>query len=374
MVHGRRVTLFALAAALALGVWTSPGVKAAKGNKGFIEHFPGKDYYLIQDDKGRPLSMMGLTVSVGDYLVTGDNRGYTIEAVDGYRARAKFDKVVRIELASNAGGGLAAAGGKAMGPIATWCTHSGESYKPTSGVDNKTWGDIFRVQASLASALREKGFSVLESKKNFNPHDADAYMRSRRTAASLLTRRPVLMIDVHRDGIPNPGYYARQVSGQSIAAVRLVVGRQNANRGVNFELAKQLKAAADKTHPGLVREIFWARGNYNQDLAPRTILMEFGTFTNSLQQAQNGAALMANAVSVVLTGTQGNRGAGVSPGQAVRGTAGRAALWILGLVVAGGLGFIVLNAGSWDRVKERVGKFFRQEVGLGPKDDPDKRE
>ncbi|HBG44358.1 MAG TPA: stage II sporulation protein P, partial [Firmicutes bacterium] len=44
-----------------------------------------------------------------------------------------------------------------------------------------------------------------------------------------------------------------EVSGQQVAATRLVVGRQNANRGVNFEFAKQIKAAADKLHPGLVR-------------------------------------------------------------------------------------------------------------------------
>lgn len=374
MVQWRRVTLLALATALILGLRASPGAAADKGGKGFIEHFPGKDYYLILDEKGRTLSMMGLAVSVGDYLITEDNRGYNIVAVDGFRARARFDKTVNLGLAANVGRGLAAAGGGAMGPIATWCTHSGESYKPTSGTDNKTWGDIFQVQAAFASALRKKGFSVIESKKNFNPHDADAYMRSRRTAVSLLARRPVLMVDIHRDGIPSAGYYARQVSGKNIAALRLVVGKQNANRGVNFELAKQLKAAADKTHPGLVREIFWAQGNYNQDLAPRTILMEFGTFTNSLPQAQNGATLMADAVSLVLTGTQGNRGAGVGFGRAVGSAAGRTALWIVGLAVLGGIGFVFLNAGSWDRVKQRFGKFFKQEVGLGSKDDRDKLE
>lgn len=372
-------------------------------NDSYIEHSTD-DYYIIHDENGNVLSMMSLLVSAGDYLITEDNKGYTITGVKGFKAQARFDKIVDLDgketLGAPSGAGtsgvpepgepglgepeagepgtenpgaedlaasLPAQTAQSVGPIVTYCTHSGESYEPTSGTDNKKWGDIYKVQDALVNALKEKGFEAVASKDNFNPHDADAYMRSRRTAAQLLQKRPVVMIDIHRDGVPNASFYRREVSGQQIAATRLVVGRQNANRGVNFEFAKQIKAAADKLHPGLVREIFWARGNYNQDLAPRSILIEFGTHKNSLDNAARGATLMADAIAHVITGTSGSRGAGTSQGQAAGRSASRTVWWVIGLVAVGAIGFVVLNAGSWDRVKERFGKFFKQEVGLGKK-------
>jgi len=360
----------------------SAAIIAGAANDSYIEH-SSDDYYIIHDENGNVLSMMSLLVSAGDYLITEDNKGYTITGIEGFKAKARFDKIVDLdgeETLGVPGAGMVSGSDadpdtlpaqtrQSVGPIVTYCTHSGESYEPTSGTDNKEWGDIYKVQDSLVNALKEKGFEAVASKDNFNPHDADAYMRSRRTAAQLLQKRPVIMIDIHRDGIPNASYYRREIGGQQVAATRLVVGRQNANRGVNFEFAKQIKAAADKLHPGLVREIFWARGNYNQDLAPRSILIEFGTHKNSLDNAAKGATLMADAISHVITGTSGNRGAGTSLGQAPGRSASRTVWWVLGLVAVGAVGFVVLNSGSWDRVKERFGKFFRQEVGLGKKDD-----
>ena len=75
--------------------------------------------------------------------------------------------------------------------------------------------------------------------------------------------------------------------------IRLVVGRQNQNMQANLDFAKQIKAYYDEKKPGLIKGIFMAKGNYNQDLAPRSILIEVGTHTNSLEAAQNGAAVFA---------------------------------------------------------------------------------
>ncbi len=75
--------------------------------------------------------------------------------------------------------------------------------------------------------------------------------------------------------------------------VRLVVGRQNPNREANLELAKNIKAIADEQYPGLVKGIFNARGNYNQDIGPRTILLEFGTHETSLDEAIRSTKFVA---------------------------------------------------------------------------------
>ena len=44
----------------------------------------------------------------------------------------------------------------------------------------------------------------------------------------------------------------------------------------------------------MIKGIFIAKGNYNQDLAPRSILIEVGTHTNSLEAANNGASVFAS--------------------------------------------------------------------------------
>jgi len=64
-----------------------------------------------------------------------------------------------------------------------------------------------------------------------------------------------------------------------MSKVRLLVGKSNQNKEANLSFAKQIKAVADKTYPGLIKDIYMGKGSYNQDLAPRSVLLEFGTHT-----------------------------------------------------------------------------------------------
>ncbi|MGE5575771.1 MAG: stage II sporulation protein P [Syntrophothermus sp.] len=400
----KRFTLMAIIALAGLSVWLQPAATfAAKAPakkapvktparqpvEKFVDHSVESGYYTIIDQDGRVISMIASKVSVGDYLITEDNHGYTIVRVVGKIGYARFDRVVNLE--ENASAALRAAlsqsgpeglwdrllaafrfgrQARGIGPVGIYNTHSDESYVPTSGTASKDWGDIYQAAAILEKRLKEKGLRVIRSRANHNPHDDAAYVRSRRTVTELLKSRPVALIDVHRDGIPNANYYRKRVSGKEIAQVRLVVGKENANRAVNFEFAKFLKAKADKIHPGLIKEIFWAVGDYNQDVGPRTILFEFGTHLNSLKAAQDGAQFMADVVAAAVTSASGPSGTT----RAVRtreaktgvksqsGTGARSALWVLGAVIAGGLLFVVLNTDSWEGFKRRLRHFGGKEL------------
>ena len=68
--------------------------------------------------------------------------------------------------------------------------------------------------------------------------------------------------------------------------IQLVVGRQNQNQAANQEFAEKLKAVADEKYPGLVKGIFAAKGNYNQDMMPTSILIEVSTHENEKEAAQ----------------------------------------------------------------------------------------
>ena len=86
--------------------------------------------------------------------------------------------------------------------------------------------------------------------------------------------------------------------------MRLLVGRSNQNSDVNRAFAKQIKAVADKQYPGLIKDIFIGKGNYNQDLSPNAILLEFGTHTLSKERVFNSTGHMAHVMSTALYGPE----------------------------------------------------------------------
>ena len=167
----------------------------------------------------------------------------------------------------------------------------------TAGVDGR--GGIHRVGDVLGRQLAQHGFRVVKSEALHLPHDRGAYRRSRRTAVKMLPKDPLVLLDVHRDATP-PEFYREVVEGEPVTQVRLVVGRENPFRRTNLTFARRLKATADRLYPGLVKGIYYGRGDYNQDLGPRTLLIEVGAHTNSRLLAERGAALFAGVVDRTL--------------------------------------------------------------------------
>jgi stage II sporulation protein P len=143
------------------------------------------------------------------------------------------------------------------------------------------------------------------------------------------------MFDIHRDGIPDPNFYYKEIGGKKVAQMRLVVGRQNPKMDANKEFAKRLMAYSNKKHPNIVKEIFIARGNFNQDLLPTVILVEAGTYTNSQESAEGGVAMLADAVPAVVNVDY------IRGGNTETGAYGfKLAAWILGIAVVGRCIFI----------------------------------
>jgi stage II sporulation protein P len=172
------------------------------------------------------------------------------------------------------------------------------------------------------------------------------------------------LIDVHRDAGPIQGY-SEIIDKKPVTRVQLVVGRQNPNFQANNDFAKNIKTVVDRKYPGLVKGIFYGNGKYNQDLGPRSILLEFGTEKNSKEAAERGASIFAAAAGDVLYGTTG-------VGIINRGSL-RSLFWIVvALIGAVGL-FLLINRGS---LKD-IGKEFSGAVGenvTDEKEEPHKGE
>lgn len=319
-------------------------------------------YFTIVGPDGNIIDKTARVVYVGDEFIAADNKHYRIQKVEGDTAIAENIGTEEIVWKEEWEQAQAQGQQNAKNLVAIYHTHSAESYVPTDGTESKPAnGGIFQVGDALAAKLREKGINVLHDKTPHEPRDANAYKRSRRTATKLLQKRPAAIIDVHRDGVPDPEFYRGEVAGTPVTKVRLVVGRQNGNMQANLDFAKRVKAYMDKAYPGLIRGIFVARGNYNQDLTPRSLLIEVGTHTNSRERAENGAALFADAIPHILgiAAPPSGRGPGpFGPGKNVPSTRGdwSALLWVIGILVVGGGAFLLLSTGSWkgsiDKLKQ----------------------
>ena len=314
-------------------------------------------YITIIDDQSRIIFQTGLAVHPKDQYIDEDNACYEISSVEGNLARAylverisitDFYKPVQALPATNA-------------VIAIYHTHNDESYIPTDGAATKTGnGSIMIVGDIFKEHLTSLGYQVYHNKTLHEPHDANAYQRSRRTFMSLLQNRPNAIFDIHRDSAPI-NIYQTLINGQAAAKILLVVGQQNQNRQTTLHYAQTIKAAADAKYKGLVRGIFIGQGNYNQDLDPRAILLEVGTQYNTLENAEHSIALFADVVPHFLaTGnSQPNPAEGIAQEETdtempVNHDYGFDIVAIIAATVTGIAAYLYLSTGSWQEARQKL--------------------
>lgn len=337
------------------------------------DHQPG--YAVdIKDGKGNIISKTSRDVSVGDEIIDSDGRHFRVTGVSGKEATAKFLQVDKQflayqELFSSLEVPVAAPVGDQNKQVGIYHTHSDESYVPTDGTEAIPFkGGIYQVGQNLVNRLKNDNVNVNYDKTPHDPHDNNAYYRSRRTAIRLMKSNPVAMIDVHRDGIPDANYYRKNISNTDVAQLRLVIGRQNPNMSANLDFAKKMMAFSNETHPKIVKEIFIGKGNYNQDLMPTAMLIEAGTHVNSKQEALNGVALFADAIPTVLGITTGGAPTDKVTGTGSSGGSWKALAWILGLTILGGGAFLLISSGGIKQAGSRLSSYIGREFTgfIGP--------
>lgn len=321
------------------------------------ERTDGTYFTLYDMDSNDAIEYMSRVVYQGDELITSDNRRYQIMSIDGDKAYCRylgsgnsFSYVPAVEEEA-----VMVDGETKYQAVAIYTTHSDESYVPTSGTESKKGeGDILQVASVIAEELESQGVEVLHSDNIHDPHDVNAYQRSRKTAAQLLQGAPAAMIDVHRDGVPDPEYYATNIDGEAATQIRLVVGKQNQNSAANIEFAEKMKAFYDAEKPGLIKSIYMAKGNYNQDMAPHSILLEVGTHTNTLQAAEKGAQEFAEVLPEFLGIANNEKTANQrfiantsnpETKKAMSGTT-KSVIMLLGLALIGGAAFMFISKGT----------------------------
>lgn len=325
-----------------------------------------ENVWTIYDEDGQYLTSIYGRVYLDDEYISSDNRLYRIIEVDDSKRTAVAQYIGQESLIEPDNEVVATVAQESKRLIGIYSTHSDESYIPTDGAESKEKdAGIYDVDEALKKALEERGIEVELDTTTHLPHDAGAYRRSRSTAARLLKSQPAALLDIHRDGIPDPDEYVQKIEDEDATKVRLLVGKSNPNADANRKFAKQIKAAADEMYPDLIKDIYIGKGDYNQELAPRAILLEFGTHTIKKERAIKSATYMADVLERVLFGStakaEGAAGADADAAgaetTAEAGGSGAAwgILWVVGIALAAIVGYGLITTGSfsgmWNKIK-----------------------
>lgn len=347
-------------------------------------------------ETGDHLTWICYEPEAGDEYINADNHLYEIIRVDGQRAVVKDQGDVELPdvswLEGDAALPVSATRNKL---IALYCTHSDESYEPSDGTySNEKRGSIYEVAKALAEGLEENGAQTEVSDTLHHPHDAGAYRRSRQTAVQLMKSAPDAMLDIHRDGIPDPEEYTITLGGKEATKVRLLVGRGNQNMEANKDFALMVKAVADKVYPGLIKDIYMGKGTYNQDLMPHSILLECGTYTLKKERVLATMPMMADVLyRAMYGGVTGSAGTadtrssgstakaedGITPGATdapvaeSKGGSGSGILWVAGIFVVGLIIYGVVSTGSLSGGMKKAGRNVNEMTGglIGKKPEDD---
>lgn len=345
----------------------TPGTEAAELPDILDERSPKEGYYSMKDLETEEVIMKtARLVHIDDEYINQDNILYRVERLEGDTAWARnlgkitlsdFDQEVFLNFnvsETNLLEGQKEQNGETV--LGIYHSHGAESYVPSDGTESiLQGGGIIDVGDSFAQALEQKGFKIIHSTETHVPHDAMAYQRSRRTAEELLKSGAAALFDVHRDAVP-PEEYLEVVNDDEKVQIQLVVGRQNQNLEANRNFAENLKKITDEEHPNLIKGIFMANGDYNQDMLPMAVLLEVGAHENTKEGAEESVALFANAVGAYF-GAEENAGAREGLGM----IALRSVLWVI-LVVAIALGvYMLIATGSPEELRAKLTHFFKKE-------------
>ncbi len=194
-----------------------------------------------------------------------------------------------------------------MGEARDYYTSADNSRTTDNGENVTHIGDI------IAQKLESAGIGVIHDKTQHDyPSYTGSYSRSEATVNEYLRQYPSIKIvlDIHRDSIAlNETDRVRpvaEINGRRAAQVMLCMGSQSGtvknhpNWRENFRLALKLQQTLEVMYPGLARPLVLASKLYNQNLTTGSLLIEMGTESNTLAEAEYSAELTANALISLL--------------------------------------------------------------------------
>lgn len=209
---------------------------------------------------------------------------------------------------------------KAEPSVLIFHTHTTESYQMLDrdfyavGFTSRSRDEkrnMLRVGDAICARLEKAGIKTVHDRKIHDLKYSGAYERSRESVVEILKKYPSIhvVLDVHRDAIEQThGVKIKptaKIGGRKAAQIMIISGCQEKGNGVsgfpdwkqNLIFASQLQKEAEDMFPGLTRPLFFCPRKYNMDLTHCSLLVEFGSDANTLDEAVYSGDCFARALA-----------------------------------------------------------------------------
>ena len=172
--------------------------------------------------------------------------------------------------------------------------------------------NMVRVGDAVCQELEKSGIGYIHDTEIHDLQYTGAYDRSRVTVEEILQKYPSIQIvlDVHRDAI-HQSETARvkpvaEINQKKAAQVMIIAGCEDGkvksfpNWEKNLTFALKLQQTAQTMYPDLMRPILFSARKYNMDVVPCSVLLEFGSDSNTLAEAEYSGHLIGNAIAQLI--------------------------------------------------------------------------
>lgn len=200
--------------------------------------------------------------------------------------------------------------------ILIYHTHSQEAF--ADSVPGNSDSTIVGAGEMLKNVLEEEyGYNVIHHTGEYDVPSRDyAYSKSLPALEQILSENPSIevVIDLHRDGVKEGTHLVTDINGVSTAKIMFFNGLShtkkngtigylpNANLQENLAFSFQMQMAANEYYPGLTRKNYLNAYRYNMHLRGKTLLVELGAQTNTVEEIKNAIVPLAHLLDIVLSG------------------------------------------------------------------------
>ncbi len=171
--------------------------------------------------------------------------------------------------------------------------------------------NVCAVGEELANGLKARGIGVVhDTTRHDYPTYDGAYDRSYETIEKYLEKYKDIkvIIDLHRDSMTaqnNTKYKpVFEYNGKKAAQVMIMTGHSEDSDfsfwDENLILALKLQKKCEDMYPGMTRPLNFGDFTYNMNANNGSLLIEFGTDANTVEEAKRSGEMLANALASVL--------------------------------------------------------------------------
>ena len=198
-------------------------------------------------------------------------------------------------------------------------THSQETFIDSVEGDDST--SILGVGDYLTELLTQKGYNVIHDRSIYDYVDgkldrSKAYTYAEQGSEKILEENPSIevVIDLHRDGVADTTHLVTEIDGKQTAKIMFFNGLSYSNvngdigylynpfRDDNLAMSLQMHLLGEAYYPGFLRRIYINAYRYCLHERGKSMLIEAGAQTNTVQEVKNAMEPLSDMLDKLLRG------------------------------------------------------------------------